>query len=613
MKRLLLLTSALVAVSTGARAQIVFQGQSTFDSNYPAAFSGSRGNPAGFTVGGGAADANASLSLSARGTGQVIVPSPLNVTSSQGYLIGGLQAIDLSVGALGQWGVYVGPGAGSYQLYNGVAVGFGSVGIGTYALNALQNSGGEDTCGGAFACQYATTVYGVTAWGEHTIGYDNANYATAIGNDVMRDVVGAFGSTAVGAQSQDDGVGNTNTALGSFSLMGNAGSILVAGTVTTGDRNCIPFTSSNAAVSQMPATACYTSQAGDTTTSVATGLASAIANIGAWTPGGGPSPGNGVQVGADEHGLPGGTQIVRLHFPGGNTTGWAIQPGTPTCSGGACTEVLTVQAPFSGTNIIAVGSSAVGASGMVGGQGLIGVGDFALANLIGSGSNYTICEGYFCGSALYSTSNSILMGANVLTSNGTHSGYTSTNDVMLLTNGMNPSTYTGNKNVILGAGALSGGAVGNVSIGWNAVMASQSGNWQLSIQDAITGSGNNAGGGGSGGGQIGIESGSAALNATLLVGDYNGAAYYGSHIGVQQTTKPTITNGSADATASDTAGTVTLTAANPVVTFKVAYQTAPHCVISSPSGTAFTYSVSTTALTLTGGANTNTVTYHCIQ
>ena len=612
MKRLLLLTSALVAVSTGARAQIVFQGQSTFDSNYPAAFSGSRGNPAGFTVGGGAADANASLSLSARGTGQVIVPSPLNVTSSQGYLIGGLQAIDLSVGALGQWGVYVGPGAGSYQLYNGVAAGYGSVGIGTYALNALQNSGGENTCGGAFACQYATTFYGATAWGEHTIGYDNANYVTAIGNDVMRDTVGNANSTAVGATSQDDGVGSSNTSLGSFALQGNAGSITIGGTITTGDVLTFPISSTNPNVAGLPTSVSYTVTAGDTNTTILAGnIAPLLGAANIWTPGGGPSPGNGVRFAAGNNAAPGGgnSNVIKYHFPGGQSTGWAITIGPMTCVG-TCGETATFQTAYSGTDNIAIGSWTMYGGGLGGGSYNTAIGDYSGGYLRGAASS-NVLVGHSSGAAMTTDSNETFIGA--------YSGYHAAGS----SQGYNVCVgwqscfgmTNGNENTLIGASQNQNDMVsgtGNIQLGYGANSISNSGNWQINIGNVLFASGTNVGAGGSSYGWSGIQT--KAGNATFTIGDGAGqATTYGSHFGVLQTTKPTITNGTVDTTASDTAGTVTLTAANPVVTFKVAYQTAPHCVISSPSGTAFTYSVSTTALTLTGGANTNTVTYHCIQ
>lgn len=77
-------------------------------------------------------------------------------------------------------------------------------------------------------------------------------------------------------------------------------------------------------------------------------------------------------------------------------------------------------------------------------------------------------------------------------------------------------------------------------------------------------------------------------------------------------TSPTI-----DATASDTAGTITegTTATGCVATFHAAYATAPHCVVSSPTGNALTsYSTSTTALTIVNASASNDkFTYLCMQ
>jgi hypothetical protein len=103
------------------------------------------------------------------------------------------------------------------------------------------------------------------------------------------------------------------------------------------------------------------------------------------------------------------------------------------------------------------------------------------------------------------------------------------------------------------------------------------------------------------------------MTAALVIGDSNDANTYGTHVAVQQTTAPTVTNGTVDAHASDVAGTITLSAANPVLAFHVGYASVPHVVISSPSGASFTYSVSTNAITFTGGAAGDTVTYIVVQ
>lgn len=69
--------------------------------------------------------------------------------------------------------------------------------------------------------------------------------------------------------------------------------------------------------------------------------------------------------------------------------------------------------------------------------------------------------------------------------------------------------------------------------------------------------------------------------------------------------------------ATDAKGTITegTTATGCVATFATAYATAPDCVVSSPSGSAFTsYSVSTTALTIVNAsASGNKYSYVCVQ
>ncbi len=83
-------------------------------------------------------------------------------------------------------------------------------------------------------------------------------------------------------------------------------------------------------------------------------------------------------------------------------------------------------------------------------------------------------------------------------------------------------------------------------------------------------------------------------------------------------TIPTINSGGTlDAHASDVAGTVTTTTASTgfVVTFAAAYATAPHVVISSPSGNVYTsYTVSTTSITLVCAALSGAIfTYQVVQ
>lgn len=114
-------------------------------------------------------------------------------------------------------------------------------------------------------------------------------------------------------------------------------------------------------------------------------------------------------------------------------------------------------------------------------------------------------------------------------------------------------------------------------------------------------------------GALNIGSTIGATTAALVIGDSNDANAYGTHVAVQQTIAPTVTNGTLDAHASDVAGTIMLSAANPVLTFHVGYASVPHVVISSPSGTSFTYVVSAKAIMFTGGVPGDTVTYIVVQ
>lgn len=93
-----------------------------------------------------------------------------------------------------------------------------------------------------------------------------------------------------------------------------------------------------------------------------------------------------------------------------------------------------------------------------------------------------------------------------------------------------------------------------------------------------------------------------------------------AHLASAQTTAPALTScgTSPSISGSDTAGTVTMGTGTPtgcVITFNVAYTTAPHCVVNwraTPLASQ-SYTVSTTALTLTQTAtSSNLVDYACI-
>ena len=98
----------------------------------------------------------------------------------------------------------------------------------------------------------------------------------------------------------------------------------------------------------------------------------------------------------------------------------------------------------------------------------------------------------------------------------------------------------------------------------------------------------------------------------LYISDRGGAATYGNHIAFHQASGITVTNGTLDAKASDVAGTITLSAAAPVLTFKVPFQGVPHALVYS-TGANPGCTVSYLSLTCTGGTSGDKITYIVLQ
>lgn len=558
-----------------------------------------------------------------------------NNTSTLGYQIGGRTALFLTPtnipadGTGTQQGVFIGPKAGEYFAKNNIPARFGMTAVGTDSLQFLQDLAAETVCVGQFTCRVLQHTYGVTAVGQSVMtgeSFSGALYATCVGNDCMRDTVGNLASTGVGAESQRDGVGNSNTSNGAFSMRGNAGSILAGGTPGTGSVWHFAFVTTNANTTGLPATVTYTVPTGATLESISVGIAAAInsqLHVGYLMP-------DGVDMIADLGlstlaaafvGIIGGPPIVAFHWFGGDTTGMAIGV-TPSCVAGPCTESMTVNAPYSGHDNIATGVKSLQALALGSGSFNHAKGTASLANLSGSSSGVQ-CDGYqSCLSAL--TGGSSYVGGVTTLQNS----ISITNSIVIApglqgtANAVLDSVIIGGDN---GQSACFGTLAGVVSLGYGDCPLSSSENWQLSIQrGAIAGRNNNKGAGGPGGGQIGVEIASAAvMNATFTISDYGGAATYGSHFRVHQTTAPALsacgTTPAADATASDTAGTVTegTTATGCTITFTTAYATTPHCSVSNWAGNAQAVTLSacsTTALTVTNSSGTgNKFTYQVIQ
>lgn len=117
---------------------------------------------------------------------------------------------------------------------------------------------------------------------------------------------------------------------------------------------------------------------------------------------------------------------------------------------------------------------------------------------------------------------------------------------------------------------------------------------------------------------VDLTNNNVAYQGTLL--SFGHSASAPAHLASAQTTAPALTScGTSPAiTGTDTAGTVTMGTGTPtgcVITFNVAYTTAPHCVvtwIATPLASQ-SYATSATAITLTQTAtSSNVVKYFCV-
>lgn len=245
------------------------------------------------------------------------------------------------------------------------STGYGSVGVGAGAFQSLSAANLEGTAVGNWACQYATTAFSPTCIGMHSGGSEiTAPYLTLLGVDAMRDAMslGELGLiTAVGGGAIKHGqpaIGTT--AVGVGALAGNSTAVSFGGTVTTGDTITIGIAASGstpAGLTGLPFSYTLTTVGGDTLTTIALKLATAVNN--AVT---GPSYGLTTQANAS----PDGTTELALYFPGNATQGWALT--TTATVGGAATETASVYGGTSAAETTAVGYNALAAPG---GQGML--------------------------------------------------------------------------------------------------------------------------------------------------------------------------------------------------------------------------------------------------
>lgn len=253
-------------------------------------------------------------------------------------------------------------------------------------------------------------------------------------------------------------------------------------------------------------------------------------------------------------------------------------------------------------NIVSIGDHQVQTTDLVSAVNDVFIGSSA-ANQITT-DNYDVAVGDHAGSLMQGTTYNTLVGNSA--GRGVSGG---------IKNTLIGACLNGNSNCY--NQVTTGGD--NTTLGFFALVPSATANDQLSIKNMIfglhlTGTGNNTSPG-----TIGV--GTQVPNAALTIGNNGGTADDG-HLGFLATAVPVLSacgtgSPAVDATANDASGTITegTTATGCVLTFSTAYQTAPHCVVSSPTANAFTsYTPATTTLTIVNGsASGNKYTYLCTQ
>lgn len=334
-----------------------------------------------------------------------------------------------------QQSIFIGIGAG--VLYPTTAdIGYGSTAVGSYALANLTTTSSENVAVGSDAA-YSYNGNTAVSVGMHSLGSQvTGSHITAVGSDAMSRTVSAdsAGSTAIGGTAMvSGGPGPNQTAVGIASLAGNSTSLILGGSVTTGDTLSVAMTASG--VTGLPLTVTATAVGGDTLATLATRLSQAFIAIQTtiFVPQTGIFKTDAPQL------LPDGNYVIRLSFPGTGSTGWGIT-FTPSVSG-AASETLTA-----GAGCVSGGNSVLGADTLQG-QACTnvifnaGVGSFGLQFATTAANNS------FNGYSALQNCETCARNVAVGTSAGT-AEVAGTGNVFL---GYNAgSTSTGNSNIVIG-------------------------------------------------------------------------------------------------------------------------------------------------------------------
>lgn len=551
-------------------------------------------------------------------------PNPINVSSALGYRLNSQNAY--RIGSTNPYAIWIGMFAGA----SAVSANQLSMGAGSYAFESMDGVSPENTAFGIGAGIAVTSAGGITTMGTASCaGITTVGNVTCIGNDAGRDYVSQIGGDVLlGTGAGVDGSpANPNIAIGSLALHGAAGTITIGGTLTAGDQLKFTFTTTNPCNGTSVVVNCttsslvapfnwtnqsvtYTVTGGDTLASVATNAAAliAVAQVN-YVLADGVLEGShnlfafGASV-ADPANHP---TVIIQHFP----SSWAVTT-TYSCTG-TCGETATITGATAGGDNVIAGTSTLGYPGAVTPLSNVLMGNHILTDLAIS-PQFNVILG--SGTVLHGVSPQL----NVI------GGYNSTTSCVNCSENVILGSWTGigltsNNNTIVGDQAVAGqncitSGGQNMELGYGSCVPSPTTAYQLSIQNAIYGTGNSGSGATISPGQIGIAI--KAPTATFTVGDAGGTSTQGAHIAIVQTTAPTCTNCTLDSNASDVSGVITGGTSQTTLTvgFNKTFANTPHCVVSAmgASTNLSSYTISTTQLVLTTPSLTGAkYAYVCMQ
>lgn len=409
------------------------------------------------------------------GTQQPLAAWMATPNSTNGYRQNG--RVILTVGPFSQpqgqntAAIFIGPGAGAEFPLN-EPDGYGVIAIGTNALSVFTAHSSENTSIGTWSCANLVTGSLVTIVGMHGLGAaTDATGVTGFGNDAFRDSFPGGYAVAVGQHAMAHGAPGTGSiAIGSQAMRGCSASLILGGTVTTGNQITVNLAASGSSpdgLTGLPFSFVYTVQAGDTLTTIAAAIALAVINA--------QLSGPYYIIGCISEGNPDNTATVSFQWPGTESVGWAL---TLTGSSNG-TETVTVQNGSVASSSVSMGNSSMIGLGLATVQANSFYGDSTGTKL--RTGNFNSAFGYQAGQNITTASNNVIIGATAGKAITTGAG----NTILGFLTGTNITT--GANNTVIG-----GGVAGTL----------------------ITGSGNIYVGGG-----ISLDAGSAGESHTFRLGD----------------------------------------------------------------------------------------------